>query len=263
MSPKSETLSVGIIGGSGVYDMPGLRLGEPFSHTTSYGEAQLRKGELTSSATCLEIAFLARHGRDHSVPPHRVNYRANVAALKEFGVQMVVATGAVGSLREDLPPGRLVLLDQFLDFTRSRVSTFFDEVGEVRHTDMTEPYDEGVRAHLLRAADKAEVHLRPRGTYVCTEGPRFETAAEVAMYGQLGGDVVGMTNVPEVVLARELDLAYAAVALVTNLGAGISDSPLTHDEVLQAMEENSKQLGSLLAAFFEEVASDNLKGETG
>ncbi|MFP4200478.1 MAG: S-methyl-5'-thioinosine phosphorylase, partial [Clostridia bacterium] len=233
MNDGNERLSVGIIGGSGVYDMPALRLGQSFSHQTPYGEARLREGQFTSSASGrIGITFLARHGADHSVPPHRVNYRANIYALKDIGVEMVVATGAVGALHKDLPPGSLVLLDQFLDFTRSRASTFFDDAGEVRHTDMTRPYDEKVRMHLMRAAERAEVSLRARGTYVCTEGPRFETAAEVAMYAQLGGDVVGMTNVPEVVLAREVDLPYAAVALVTNLGAGISEAPLTHEEVL-------------------------------
>lgn len=254
---------IGIIGGTGVYDLPNLRFEDDITENTAYGEVPLRRGTYeASTGDSVDVIFMARHGSDHSVPPHRVNYRANVTALRSAGVHRVVATAAVGSLRADLLPGTLVLLDQFLDFTRGRITTFFDEVGEVRHTDMTEPYHGETRRLLLRAAEKAGVRLEARGTYVCTEGPRFETAAEVRAYGSLGGDIVGMTNVPEVVLAREIGLAYAAVALVTNLGAGISANPLTHEEVLEAMEANRLQLAELLGAFLEEVSTGEFGEET-
>ena len=247
----SRSPDVAIIGGTGVYDVPGLRLGDAHVHDTAYGQALLRFGRFADdSGSSAEVVFLARHGTEHTIPPHRVNYRANIAALQDLGVGAVVATAAVGSLRRDLPPGRLVLLDQFLDFTRCRPSTFFDGDGRVEHTDMTQPYDATVRKLLIQAAQRAGIELESRGTYVCTEGPRFETTAEVAMFAGLGGDVVGMTNVPEVVLAREAGLSYAAVALVTNLGAGLSPSPLTHEEVVEAMEENAKQLADLRAALF-------------
>ncbi len=257
-----DDVTVGIIGGTGVYDVPGLELEGQLPRSTEYGEVTFNKGTYeASNGASVDVLFLPRHGSDHSIPPHRINYRANIAALASAGAGPILATAAVGSLREDLPPGRLVLLDQFLDFTRSRPSTFFDGIGRVEHTDMTRPYDEGVRCLVTRAARRAGVDLVDRGTYVCTEGPRFETAAEVRMFADLGGDVVGMTNVPEVVLARELGLPYAALALVTNLGAGISDDPLTHEEVLEAMDANRRQLGALVGAFFEEVAAGDPRGE--
>ena len=232
-------MDLAIIGGTGLYD-PGV-LDEPRAlvASTPYGTASLfvgRRGEH-------EVAFLARHGTDHGVPPHRVNYRANIWALRQIGVRRIVATAAVGSLRQALPPGHVVLVDQFLDFTRGRPSTFFD--GPVQHTDMTEPYCPGLRGRLAQAAERAGVPVTLGGTYVCTEGPRFETPAEIRMFAAMGGDVVGMTGVPEVVLAREAGLHYAAIAIVTNYAAGISPSPLTHEEVVGVMSKNADALRAM------------------
>ncbi len=262
---RDRMMKLGIIGGTGVYDMPVVDTVEEQSVDTAYGAVRLRKGIFRNpSGEQLCVVFVPRHGAAHSVPPHRINYRANIKALCTLGVTDVVGTTAVGSLREDIAPGQLVLLDQFIDFTRTRNYTFFDGGPEgVRHTDMTYPYDESLRQLLQSAASEQNIDLRPRGIYVCTEGPRFETAAEIRMFAQLGADVVGMTNVPEVILANEARLNYAAVSLVTNYGAGISDSPLTHDEVTAAMDANMRKLTALLTGFFDKKIVSDDGGGTG
>jgi len=226
---------VGIIGGTGVYDPAIL---EGIRHEvvdTEYGQVKVIRGRHEGR----EVAFLPRHGGDHSVPPHLINYRANIDALKKLGVTRIIATAAVGSLNFDYKPGAIVIVDQFIDFTKSRIPTFFhgDERGVV-HVDMTEPYCPEIRKALFEAAGKTGTDVFERGTYVCTEGPRFETPAEIKMFKVLGGDVVGMTTVPEAVLAREIGLCYGTVAVVTNYAAGISTGKLTHAEVVNYMQSN-------------------------
>ncbi|HHV62707.1 MAG TPA: S-methyl-5'-thioadenosine phosphorylase [Firmicutes bacterium] len=232
-------MKIGIIGGTGVYDPGILHDIRTERVDTAYGEVELKFGHYKGE----EIAFLARHGWTHSVPPHRVNYRANISALKDIGVERVIATSAVGSLNPSMKPGDFVILDQFLDFTKCRESTFFDgQDGRVVHVDFTQPYCPTVRESLIRAGRELGLAPHEKGCYVATEGPRFETPAEIHMYRMLGGDVVGMTGVPEVVLAREAGLCYGTVAIVTNFAAGISKAPLTHAEVVEAMKESSKRL---------------------
>ncbi len=221
-----------VIGGTGLYD-PGLLEGaEPASLTTPYGVVNLFIGGYAGR----RVAFLPRHGAGHAVPPHRVNYRGNVWAIRQLGATGILATAASGSLAADIAPGSLASIDQFMDCTRGRPSTFFDggDVG-VRHTDMTVPYCPELRAALAAAAAAEGVPLRAGATYVCTEGPRFETPAEIRAYRMLGGDLVGMTGVPEVVLAREAGLCYASLAIATNYAAGLAGRPLSHDEVVEAM----------------------------
>lgn len=223
---------VAIIGGTGFYE-PGLL--EHVSErivATPYGTATVSTGSYVGTP----LVFVARHGVDHSLPPHRVNYRANIWALYEMGVQAVFATAASGSLVPEITPGSLCLCEQFLDFTRSRVSTFF-EGGEwgVRHVDMTAPYCPRLAKALVESAAEQGIMLGTGATYVCTEGPRFETPAEIRAYAQLGGQLVGMTGVPEVVLAREAGMCYASVAIATNSAAGLAGRPLTHAEVVDAM----------------------------
>lgn len=242
-----------IIGGTGVYRHTQLQDSREIIVSTRYGEALLQRGLIRGR----EVYFLARHGPGHAVPPHRVNYRANIAALKHLGVTAAIATAAVGSLRESIPPGSRVLIDQFLDFTRGRPLTYYDgEDGVVVHTDFTEPYCPSLRSAVSRAADILEQPLVMGGCYACTEGPRFETPAEVRALALLGADLVGMTNVPEVVLAREAGICYATVALVTNYGAGISMHFLTHDEVLEAMDKGKPGLDSLLVTALEQISPD-------
>lgn len=207
-----------IIGGTGFYSIPGAVFREQIVETP-YGRARVFQGEEQFA----DLFFVARHGVRHSLPPHRINYRANIKALEQLGVRRVLATFAVGSLRLEIPPLALVAIDQFLDFTQNRASTFYDDerLG-FAHTDMTNPLCSGLRATLLKLAqERRELSILPSGTYVCTNGPRFETPAEIRMFARLGGDVVGMTGVPEIPLARELGLHYAAVAYVINYGAGL------------------------------------------
>ena len=234
---------IAIIGGTGVYDpriLNGLR---EETINTKYGAVSLKIGNYSNK----EVAFLSRHGENHAVPPHKVNYRANIMALKEIGVEKVIATAATGSLNLEMRPGDFVLVDQFIDFTKSRPLTFYEEIGQgVVHIDMTEPYCREVRNVLTQAGQMLDMKIYHRGTYVCTEGPRFETPAEIKMYSQLGGDLVGMTSVPEVVLAKEAEMCYATIATVTNFAAGISPTPLTHAEVVEAMNKNNENLKKLI-----------------
>lgn len=193
--------------------------------------------------------------------PHLINYRANLYALKSLGVEQVLATAAVGSLQRSYQPGELVLVDDVIDMTKSRKSTFFDE-GRVVHVDMSDPYCSRLRRGLREAAGKLGYDLHDGGVYVCTEGPRFETKAEIAMYAQLGGSVVGMTSMPEATLAKELELCYATVCMVTNWAAGLSPHPLTHEEVTSAMAANVEKLRRLFYQFIENDTGERTCGCT-
>ena len=239
-------MRLAIIGGTGVYEFRVAQGGETVSAATPYGTVEVRAAPVADR----EVFFLARHGADHSVPPHRINYRANLAALKQLGCTVVFATNAVGSLRTDLPPASFLLPDQFIDFTRARALTFYDGGDEhgVRHVDFTEPYCRSARRWLAAAASDCGETCAFGGTYLCAEGPRFETPAEIRMFGQWGADVVGMTCVPEVVLARELGLCYASLCLVTNFAAGLSPTPLSHQEVTDLMAERIAALNGVLEA---------------
>jgi 5'-methylthioadenosine phosphorylase len=246
---------VGIIGGTGVYDPTWLEDAQEVVVNTPYGETKLVEGRLKE---CTEsVVFMNRHGAGHSVPPHRVNYRANLWALKAQGVGRVAATAAVGSLNQAMPPGSMVLVDQFLDFTKSRPQTFFDgDDGRVVHVDVSQPYCAASRRRVRQAGARAGVHLIMGGVYVTTEGPRFETPAEIRAYRILGGDLVGMTGVPEVVLARELGLCYVTIAMVTNFAAGMSETVLTHQEVLDVMGANVHHLREVLLEAIQELGGD-------
>lgn len=235
-----------IIGGTGVYRLDGQMREQKVG--TRYGEVTV----FIRQAGDNEIAFLPRHGTGHSVPPHRINYRANIKALEQLGVKRILATGAVGSLNYDFPPGSLVLMDQFIDFTRQRSHTFYDGEDGVVHVDMANPYCPVLSDAVDQAARRASIDIAGRGTYICVEGPRFETRAEIAFYRSIGGDMVGMTNVPEVVLAGELGMCYCAVGIVTNWCNGMVDSPISHGEILDIM----KRSRSLLLDLFIDIFTD-------
>lgn len=238
---------IAIIGGSGVYDPKMLENVRDITVETEYGAVTLKSGTHQGKT----LFFLTRHGEKHSVPPHMVNYRANIKALHQLKVERIIATSAVGSLRKEMSPGDFVLLDQFLDFTKGRMSTFFDK--KVVHTDVTHPYCSQLRDIISQAVRALGITIHPEGTYVCAEGPRFETAAEIEMFALLGGDVVGMTSVPEVVLARELKMCYATVATVTNFAAGITPSKITHKEVIEIMDRNSENIKKLITQVIETI----------
>ncbi len=247
-------MRIAIIGGTGAEGIYEDAEPQPRTVETRYGSVELFVLEVAGR----EVVFLPRHRMEHDLPPHRINYRANVRALADLECANVIATNAVGSLRAEMQPGDFVVVDQFLDFTKQRPLTFFDgDEGGVRHVDVTAPYCPRLRDNLLDAGEEALGHaLHPTATYVCCEGPRFETPAEIRMFAQLGGDVVGMTGVPEVVLAREAGLCYATVCVVTNYAAGATTQPLTHAEVTQVMEEREEDLQRLLRAVVEMVEDD-------
>lgn len=239
------------IGGTGV-QLQGDN--SPFQNATDevvetrWGRTQLTRATLAGR----DIVFMHRHSASAidggkaplaAIPPHRINYRANIAALKKLGVTAIFASTAVGSLRREWAPGTLVLLNDFLDFTVSRCKTFFDE--RAVHIDVTEPYCPRLRSLLLMTGNDLNLALHDGGTYACAEGPRFETPSEIRAYAQWGADVVGMTGVPEVVLAREANISYAGVSVVTNFAAGISPQPLTQAEVLDAMRVALPQVAQL------------------
>jgi 5'-methylthioadenosine phosphorylase len=239
-------INYGIIGGSGFYRPDLLKDVREITVETPYGEIKPLIGKLKD----LEVVFLPRHGQDHSILPHQINYRANIWGLHSLGVNRVVATTAVGSLAANLAPGAMVIVDQFLDFTKQRSLTFF-ETGDVQkaHIDITEPYCPAIRAALSEAAAKLNLPVQIGGCYVCAEGPRYETAAEIRMFRMLGGTVVGMTGIPEAVLARELGMCYANLSTVTNWAAGITVAPLKHSEVVQIMGLNHDKLLRLITTF--------------
>jgi len=202
-----------------------------------------------------DYVVLPRHGVAHKFPPHVINYRANIAALARLGVREVIATGAVGSMNRGFRVGEIGVIDQFLDFTKRKQSTFFED--KVAHTDMTYPYSRRLNLELSLAAKRIGVRLRQRLVYVCAEGPRFETAAEIRMFRTLGGDVVGMTGVPEVVLASEMKLEYASVVTATNWAAGMQ-SKVGHEEVLRAMEKAGKTIKELIEAAVAGLVGENI-----
>jgi 5'-methylthioadenosine phosphorylase len=235
---------IGVIGGSGFYDF--LEDTETVDVETPFGDpsAPLTIGDVGGR----RVAFLPRHGLQHQFPPHRVPYRANLWALKEAGVTRVFGPCAAGSLSRDIPPRTFVVCDQALDFTKSRAGTFYDGP-QTTHVSFADPYCPTLRETLVKAAADAGVPHRDGGTMVVIEGPRFSTTAESRMFASLGGDVIGMTQFPEMILARELELCYGNVALVTDYDVGVDDiPPVTHEEVLKVFGENLDVLRDLLFA---------------
>jgi 5'-methylthioadenosine phosphorylase len=228
---------LGIIGGSGLYEMGGLEGLEETQVDTPFGAPSdpIVSGRLGDT----RLLFLPRHGRGHRIPPHRVNYRANVLALKMLGAEQVVSVSAVGSMREDVHPGDLVLVDQFIDRTRSRPSTFFDDDGVVAHVELAEPVDAALMDALHRACTAVGARVHRGGTYVCIEGPQFSTRAESELYRSWGVSVIGMTNLPEARLAREAELPYATMALVTDYDCWHqTEQAVSVEAVLAVMHKN-------------------------
>ena len=234
---------VGIIGGSGLYSIEEVSARETREISTPYGDPSgpYVIGEFSGR----EVTFLSRHGPGHRIPPHRVNYRANIWGFKSLGVERVLAVGATGGISRGMTPGTIVVPDQIIDMTRRRDATFYDG-GEVVHVDFTEPYCPELRGLLFTAGERAGIDLRKSGTYVCTEGPRLETKAEIESFARMGGDVVGMTFMPEAALAREAELCYGGIAVVTNFAAGIKEEGLTATEVIEVMRETMAGIRRLL-----------------
>ena len=229
---------LGIIGGTGLTKLANLEITHRQVVRTPYGEPS---GALTFGMLCgVEIVFLARHGYGHTIPPHEVNYRANLWALKEHGVDRLVSVATVGGIHPDLRAGGLVVPDQLIDYTWGRAHTFFVS-GEkpVTHLDFTEPYCVTMRQDILRAAAKKDVVIRDGGVYAVAQGPRLETAAEINRMERDGADRVGMTGMPEAYLARELDLCYAAIGVVVNdaAGRGASKKGIREEDIQRVLDD--------------------------
>ena len=210
---KNERVKVGIVGGSGLYSMAGLTDTREVRLKTPFGDPS--DAIIIGTLEGKRVAFLARHGRGHVFSPSDINYRANICALKMLGVERIISVSAVGSLRDDLPPLDFLIPDQFFDRTRGRVATFFG-IGIVAHVGFDKPTCTHLSAHLAEACDRVGVKAHRGGTYVCMEGPQFSTLAESQTYRQLRFDVIGMTNLTEAKLAREAELCYATIAMITD-----------------------------------------------
>lgn len=211
---ETHTRTLGVIGGSGLYELAGLNDVEEIGRTTSFGTPSdaIVAGTLGDT----RLLFLPRHGRGHRIPPHRVNYRANVLALKMAGAEQIVGVSAVGSMQENIHPGDMIVVDQYIDRTRNRVDTFFDDDGVVAHVEFAEPIDAALAGALADAATSVGATVHRGGTYLCMEGPQFSTRAESNLYRSWGVSVIGMTNMPESRLAREAELPYASLAMATD-----------------------------------------------
>src|SRR5579872_1150539 len=236
---------LGIIGGSGIYDLPGLANVREERIKSPWGEPSgaLRIGEIDG----LPVVFLSRHDTGHRLSPSDINYRANMDVLKRAGVTDLVSLSACGSFKEDLPPGSFVLIDQFVDRTHKRESSFFGK-GLVAHVSMAHPVSPRLRIHLAEAAEAEGIAIARGGTYVCMEGPQFSTYAESMTYKSLGYSVIGMTNMPEAKLAREAEICYATVAMVTDFDCWHPDhDAVTVQDIIRVLTSNADSAKALVA----------------
>ncbi len=238
------TVRTGFITGTGFYTLPDIQTSKTVKVATPFGEAEVQIAGLEGQ----EIAFLPRHGVKHHLAPDEINYRANIYALHELGVERILATSVCGSLIPDWQPGTLVLIDQFLNFTTGRPDSFYPLGGKLAHVDVTDPYCATLHDAMAGSAAELDIDLQHGATYACFSGPRFETRAEIEMVRRLDGHLVGQTNYPECVLARELAMCYATLGVVSNPAAGMGSS-LSAGEVMV----NLQGLGDTIGRLFEGV----------
>ncbi|MEL0167887.1 MAG: S-methyl-5'-thioinosine phosphorylase [Pseudomonadaceae bacterium] len=237
--------SWGVIGGTGLSALDGLDIEGQEMMQTPWGEpsAPIVRGRIGGQSVC----FLARHGHPHRIPPHRVNYRANIWALRAAGVDRVIAVNAVGGIHPQLATGAFCVPDQLIDYTWGRASTYFeDDLEAVTHIDFTSPYDESLRQSLLKVLRLQGHQCLPGGVYAATQGPRLETAAEIRRLERDGADLVGMTGMPEAALARELGIAYACLALVVNPAAGKATEVITMEAIEAVVHAGMQQVKAVL-----------------
>lgn len=239
-----EKIRIGIIGGSGLYDMPGLTQREEIAVKTPFGDPS--DAFIVGTLSGKRVAFLPRHGRGHRLMPSELNFRANIYALKSLGVERILSVSAVGSLKESIPPLDIVLPDQFVDRTRGRISTFFGE-GLVAHISFADPVCPDLLDQVHRASKKAGVPAVRGGTYVCMEGPAFSTKAESNFYRSCGMDVIGMTNLQEAKLAREAEICYVTIALVTDYDCWHeSHETVSADMIIGNLQKNCQAAQSII-----------------
>jgi 5'-methylthioinosine phosphorylase len=232
---------IGVIGGTGLYELDFLEDGQLQQVSTPYDQmsVQILTGKLSGQA----VAFLPRHGRGHKLPPHRINYRANLWALKSIGVTAIIGVNAVGGIHPEMGPGKLAVPNQIIDYSWGREHTFFsDGLDAVTHIDFTHPYDEALRRLIIESGRD----LWPQGVYACTQGPRLESSAEVQRLLRDGCDMIGMTGMPEAALARELEMAYACLALSVNWAAGLSEELITMESIEKVLIAGMAEVKSVL-----------------
>jgi len=238
---------IGVIGGSGLYEIEGVIIKETKKISTPFGDPSA--SYIISDFSGIEVAFLPRHGSPHSIPPHKINYRANIWGFKELGVKRIISLGAVGGISTEMKPGTIAVPDQIIDMTKGRHSTFYNG-DEVVHIDFTEPYCPELRKSIMEAGRKTGIKLKKSGTYVCVNGPRLETKAEIEFFSNISADFVGMTTMPEASLAREAEICFAGVIVITNYAAGIKEKRLTTTEVIEVIKATAGRLKELLKESF-------------
>lgn len=244
----------GIIGGSGLYDIQGIEVIDSLAIDTPYGKPSDEL--LLARIDGHEVVFLPRHGRAHSSPPHKINYRANIYAMKLAGVKRIISISAVGSLREEIEPGHFVLVDQFVDRTHSREGTFFDGP-IVAHVSMADPVCSSLRSSLLNACTGAGITTHEHGSYLVMQGPQFSTRAESKLYRSWGMDVIGMTNMPEAKLAREAEICYATVAMSTDYDCWHEEEEdVSVQSILDVMRGNGIKAQAMLQNYFSNLSTD-------
>ncbi|GAB4253837.1 MAG: S-methyl-5'-thioinosine phosphorylase [Methylomicrobium sp.] len=239
--------NLAIIGGTGLTRLEDLHIISRDKLDTPFGapSAEYVTGEWAGK----NVVFLARHGDPHVIPPHKINYRANIWGLKQLGIEQIIAVAAVGGITKYMVPAHIAIPDQIIDYTYGRHQTFFeDNLTEVTHIDFSFPYSANLRAKLLSAAENAGIAVTPTGTYGCTQGPRLETAAEIQRMERDGCDLVGMTGMPEASLARELGIDYAALAVIANWAAGKTANEITMAEIEQNLQKGMTDTAELLKA---------------
>jgi len=250
MSEIQRTL--GIIGGSGLYELERLTDVEKLETTTPFGAPS--DAMIAGTIGRTRLLFLPRHGRGHRIAPHRINYRANVLALKMAGAEQILSVSAVGSMKEDIHPGDMIIVDQFIDRTKHRIDTFFDDDGVVAHVEFAKPIDAQLASSLAGAAKRAGATVHEGGVYLCMEGPQFSTRAESDLYRSWGASVIGMTNLPEARLAREAELPYATLAMATDYDCWREGhDAVTVDAVIAVMQGNVAKAKEIIVELAETV----------
>ncbi len=244
-----KDVEIGIFGGTGIYDSGLLENTQEVDIETPYGKPSdtITVGEFNGR----KIAFLPRHGKKHTIPPHMINFKANIWAFKELGVTRIIAPSAVGSLKEELEPGHFALPSQFLDFTKSRDGSFSAE-GRVIHISVAEPFCPELQSSIIKVTDKQNLKIHKDCTYVCIEGPRFSSKAESKFYRSTGADIIGMTLVPECQLAREAQICYASISTVTDYDVW-AEKPVTAKQVLETLSKNVEKTKKILTELMDTI----------
>jgi len=244
-----EKVKIGVIGGTGLYSLDGMEIIEEIHPDTAWGKPSdsITIGKFKDKL----IAFLPRHGKKHTIPPHMINYRANIWAFKELGVTRIIAPSAVGSLKEEIEPGHFALPTQFLDFTKSRNGSF-SELGRVIHISVADPFCPELQSSILKVVKDQNFTIHQDCTYVCIEGPRFSTKAESKFYRSTGAGIIGMTLVPECQLAREAQMCYASISTVTDYDVW-AEKPVTAKEVLETLSKNVERTKKVLTDLINQI----------